>query len=304
MQMTPVSTGSVNSLDSVLFGEKTRINYVVNLTPKFEAPKSHKSRPGFLEKAMNYARKRDITNWAGFRAQFRLNNRSRYFNIHRNRAMNALCVGILHYVNLVTWEIECPVFRLTELCGLDTTAESGRQSITRGSRAIEEFERYGLIRAKNTADKQEGNYLTKFMEVTDFFWDAIGMTAKKAIHEQELRFEMIRAGLPDELAKSITITEYKKMRELRSIQRNFEIRRKRTATRKEYSRARRIAALPKDEQRRKVASYIWTKLNDATATILQRSPSDFDVLVTKEIYRLNALATDPPEYYPDIPEAA
>lgn len=269
-------------------------NYVANLNPAFSKPDQHKGRPAFIKKISNYAAKRDVMNWAGFRVLFVVNGRNRYVNEHRRRAVNALVNAICHYVNLVTWQIECPVIELTRQCGLNTTSARGIESISRGARAIQMLQKLGVVTGELIWDRAQGTWTTKYLEVTERFFEMIGIDVKEVIHEQEKRFEMIREGLSPAEAGNMSLTKYKSLRKQRSIERSFEIRRNKLTSKRDHARAKRIAALPIDEQRREIAGYLYLKLGTATIRAMQHDPAAFDRMVTKEMRRLQGIATDRP----------
>lgn len=268
--------------------------YVANLNPVFSKPDQHKGRPSFIKKLFNYARKRDVMNWAGFRVLFASNNRSRYVNEHRRRAINALVPAICHYVNLVTWQVECPVIELTSQCGLNTTSKNGIESISRGARAIQMLQKLGVITGELVWDRTQGTWTTKYLEVTERFFEMIGIDVKEVVHEQEKKFELIRAGLSPTDAGQMSLTKYKALRKQRSIERSFEIRRNKLTSKRDHARAKRIASMSIDDQRKEVAGHLYMRLGTANIRSMMSDPAAFDRLVTKEMRRLQAIATDPP----------
>lgn len=291
-----MQTAQVNSVQDIgIISAVSRIRrdgYVSNLDPAFKRPEQHKGRPVFLKKCANYAAKRDVLNWGGFRVLNAVASRVRNTNLHRRKAINALCQAICHYVNIATWEIECPVIELTRQCELNTISAKGIESISRGARALQQLQKMGIIEGELIWDRSAGTWLTKYLAVTELFFEMIGIGKDEAIKQQELRFEGIRAGMTPSEAGQLSLTKYRELRKLRSIQKSFEIRRNKLTSKREYARAKRIAALPIDEQRREVAGHMWLKMK--TGDIKSMPPSMFDQMVSREMRRLQAIATDPP----------
>ena len=92
---------------------RKRVGYVVNEFPEFAAPTHHKKRPNFIMKTKSIMAKRDVCSWQGWYVLRPGHGRKRNFNLHCRRALNAMMAGMVHYVNLATWQIENAVENLT-----------------------------------------------------------------------------------------------------------------------------------------------------------------------------------------------
>lgn len=296
-----MQTAQVNSVQDVseasAISRIKRDGYVSNLDPAFKRPEQHKGRPHKIIKATNYARKRDVLNWAGFRVLLSDMGRQRFINEHRRRAANAMVQAVLHYVNLITWEVECPVSELTRLCELHTVSKtSGAVSITRGSRVIQMFQRLGAMTGELIWDKTQGTWTTKYLEVTERFWEMLGLDPKEMIEERVKRFaDHEKLGMTISEAGRMSLTEYRMHRRILSIQRGFEIRHNIRQAKSDRKRAKRLAAMTKDEQRKTVGEYLFIHLDNDTISFLAAEPSRFDKMVTKEMNRLLRLVSDSPD---------
>ena len=277
-------------------GDRHYRSYVTNPDPKFAAPAAHKGRPQFLKKCIAYASKRDVTAYAAFYALLHLRGR-RYLNEHRRRAINAMTQAMLHYVNLTTWQVEAPVVTLTRQCGLATRGPSGVESISRGSRLICQLIDLGFLEGEKVWDKSAGTWLPKIVHVTPLFWESIGIGADAAVKEQTVRFEKMKAfNLSRDDAGRMTINDFQQLRKMRSIQRSFEIRRNIIRSKQQIKQARRIAALSLDQQRLSCTKIVIAKLTTQSPHALfelKKKPGAFDQMVTREMRRMQALATDP-----------
>lgn len=98
--MTDLSTTA--SIE-VNLGRGTR-DYVANPTPHFVVPGHHKGRPRFIQASLNILNVRHVAYWAGWTPICRVIGRTRHFNPHRARAMQAMAAAMTTYVNPVTWQ--------------------------------------------------------------------------------------------------------------------------------------------------------------------------------------------------------
>lgn len=289
-----VTQSTAKTAGGTHYSSCVRSLYIANELPAFHVPDTHKGRPAFLRKAKNYASKRDVMNWSGFHLLKPLIHRHRHTNMHRRRAINALVQAICHYVNLVTWQVEAPVLELTRQCGLNTVSTNGNESISRGSRALQQLQQMGIIDGELVWDRDQGTWTTKYLAVTELFWEMIGLGKEAALKEQSLRFEGVRQGLSPAEAGSMSLTKYRALRKQRSIEKSFEIRRNKLISKREHARARRIAALPLDEQRREVSRWMFDKIKSGVSSVSGFDATQFDRAVTREMMRLQAIATDNP----------
>lgn len=274
--------------------------YVANATPQFEKPGHHKGRPQFIGKAWNIAAKRDLACWVGFVPLRPLIGRSRHWNKHRAQALNQMALAMLHYANVITWQVETSVDVLTRQCGLDTTSRAGNHSISRGSRLIQDLEKMGILECARYWDSASGSWFYKSITVTERFWDMVGVGADEAIKARELAWEKWRTedawmkdGLDPAYALNLSHKAYCQLRLDRLKQRAFEYRHNKSATAAQIRRAKRLVAAGKDAMRREVADDMFKKLSPEEARRSMQDPSAFTSAVSLAVYRLEVLAMEP-----------
>lgn len=285
----------INAIAAVKRDRSARGCYVANPNPEFSPPSHHKKRPQFVRKAMSYAN-RDVAAFGGMQVLLHARGR-RHINEHRRKALTAVVQGMLHYVNLITWQVEAPVIELARQCGLSTVSARGIESISRCARAVVMAKEFGLLDTDLVWDRKENTWIPKIIHVTDLFWDAIGIGAEAANRERVVRFERMKAlNLGREEAGRMTLSEFKELRKMRSVQHSFEIRRNKIASKQQMKTARRIAAMPLDQQRQECGRRLIAAMERESPRALfelQRKPGEFDRLVTRQMRRLQAMATDP-----------
>jgi len=277
-----------------------RGSYVANATPQFEKPGHHKGRPQFIGKAWNIAAKRDLACWPGFIPLRPLIGRSRHWNAHRAKALNQMALAMLHYTNVITWQVETSVDVLTRQCGLDTRSRAGNHSISRGSRLIQDLEKMGIIEGKLHWDDVAGCWGYKALTVTERFWDMVGVGAEEAIKVRELAWDKwrnedswMRDGLDPTYAMNLSHKAYSQLRLERLKQRAFEYRRRKSVTAAQIRRAKRLVAAGKDAMRREVADSMFKRMTPDEARRSMQDPAAFNRAVSLAVYRLEALAMEP-----------
>lgn len=274
--------------------------YVTNATPQFEKPGHHKGRPKFIGKAYNVAAKRDIASWTGFIPLRPLIGRSRHWNVHRAKALNSMALAMLHYTNVITWQVETSVDVLTRQCGLDTKSRAGNHSISRGSRLIQDLEKMGIIEGKLAWDDVAGCWAYKALTVTALFWDMVGVGSEEAIKVREQAWEKWRTedawmkdGLDPTYALNLSHKEYCQLRMDRLKQRAFEYRHRKSVTAAQIRRAKRLVAAGRDTMRREVADSMFKKMTPEDARRSMQDPTAFNRAVSLAVYRLEVLAMEP-----------
>lgn len=274
--------------------------YVTNATPQFEKPGHHKGRPKFIGKAYNVAAKRDIASWTGFIPLRPLIGRSRHWNVHRAKALNSMALAMLHYTNVITWQVETSVDVLTRQCGLDTKSRAGNHSISRGSRLIQDLEKMGIIEGKLAWDDVAGCWAYKALTVTALFWDMVGVGSEEAIKVREQAWEKWRTedawmkdGLDPTYALNLSHKEYCQLRMDRLKQRAFEYRHRKSVTAAQVRRAKRLVAAGRDTMRREVADSMFKKMTPEDARRSMQDPTAFNRAVSLAVYRLEVLAMEP-----------
>lgn len=272
---------------------RKRVGYVVNEFPEFAAPTHHKKRPNFIMKTKSIMAKRDVCSWQGWYVLRPGHGRKRNFNLHCRRALNAMMAGMVHYVNLATWQIENAVENLTKECQLDTTSVKGNRSISRGSRRIQLLEEYGLVECENVWDRERNTWVPKFVRVTNLFWDVIGVGAESACREREKRWAWVQEHeLDPEQAGRLTLSEYCQLKKIRHRERSFEIRKNKQQSAAAVRRAKRIAALERDKQVSEISSWYFKTFSAEQAHYYMHHTAEFTLMVNTEINRLRALALE------------
>lgn len=278
--------------------------YVANATPQFEKPGHHKSRPKFIGKAYNIAAKRNLACWVGFVPLRPLIGRTRHWNKHRAQALNQMALAMLHYTNMITWQVETSVDVLTRKCGLDTTSRAGNHSITRGSRLIQDLGKMGLVEGEPLWDAAAGSFYYKAITVTERFWDMVGVGAEEAIRVREQAWEKWRTedawmkdGVDPTYALNLSHKAYCQLRMDRLKQKAFEYRHRKSVTAAQIRRAKRLVAAGKDAMRREVADAMFKRMTPADRHRAMQNPSAFSSEVSLAVWRLEVLAIEslPPE---------
>lgn len=274
--------------------------YVANATPQFEKPGHHKGRPQFIGKACNIAAKRDLACWPGWVPLRPLIGRTRHWNMHRANSLNEMGLGMLHYTNVITWQVETSVDVLTRQCRLDSTSAAGNHSITRGSRLIQDLEKMGIVECDKFWDPAAGSWYYKAITVTELFWDMVGIGAEEAIKVRELAWEKWRTedawmkdGLDPAYALNLSHKAYCQLRMDRLKQRAFEYRHRKSVTAAQIRRAKRLVAAGKDAMRREVADSMFKKMTPEEAHHAMHNLPAFNSAVSLAVYRLEVLAMEP-----------
>lgn len=278
--------------------------YVANATPRFEKPVRHKGRPRFIGKAYNVAAKRDIASWPGFIPLRPLIGRSRHWNEHRAKALNSMVLAMLHYTNVITWQVETSVDVLTRQCGLDTKSAAGNHSITRGSRLIQDLGKMGIVEGEPLWDPVAGSFYYKSIIVTELFWEMVGVGAEEAIKVREQAWEKWRTedawmkdGVDPTYALNLSHKAYCQLRLDMLKQKAFRYRHRKSVKAAQIRRAKRLVAAGKDAMRREVADAMFKRMTPAEASRAMQNPSAFSSAVSLAVHRLEALAIEslPPE---------
>lgn len=189
--------------------------YVANPTPAFTRPAHHKHKlPAFNKSLLEKLSTRDVSRWAGFYfydAYHHKTNkpikRSRHFNKHRARAMNAMTQGISYHLNIISGHVPVSFTTMAVETGLATTSRAGNLSITRATRAMQDLAAYGVITYKLLWDKVTRQYFPADIQVTDRFFDMVGSSAQawEKASNQQLAWQNM--GLAKKGQKPLTKSE-------------------------------------------------------------------------------------------------
>ncbi|WP_242015921.1 MULTISPECIES: plasmid replication initiator RepA [Serratia] len=171
--------------------------YVSNPTPAFLAPQSYEERPDFVRKLFDSASNRKVWLWVGFYGIQPLDpatdkpiSRQRFFNSHRAQAIQAITLGIIYHLDVITGIARISVEQLAQQCGLST--KSG--AITRASRAVVTLEQYGLLKCEKERGR-EGARAQKRIEITPLFIDMCGVNPKEFVLAQVAAKDAIKVGV-------------------------------------------------------------------------------------------------------------
>ncbi|QCI18573.1 replication protein RepA (plasmid) [Buchnera aphidicola (Aphis nasturtii)] len=156
----------------------SRKNYIYNVKPVFNPPKSDKKRSSFIEYAMKKASEVDVARSTLNYTLLAINPetgsilpRFRRLNEHRACAMRAMVIAMLYYYNMESHLVEASIEKLSDQCGLSTISKLGNKSITRASRLISDFlEPMGFIKCKKEKTKFSSNYTPKKIFLTPIFF--------------------------------------------------------------------------------------------------------------------------------------
>lgn len=276
------------------------MSYVHNPYPTFEAPAHHGQRPAFIRKLVNYASKRKVCYWEGFRALWPIDpatlkpiHRQRHFNLHRARAIQAVVIGIAHHLNIVTGIVKgASIELLAHQCGLATKSKAGNESITRASRAIITLEQFGVLRCEKVWDKTAGTWIPKLIEITPLFLDMCGINREEYERAQQQQLGFEKRGLSLAEQEELTISEARRRAKLLHRQAAFERRRKQDKDHAARKLAKKLAQKSLDEQRRAVQNDLIKMLG--ADEIKRLGVAGFKELVDRELGRLRRIAADPP----------
>jgi incFII family plasmid replication initiator RepA len=280
------------SMVNVAFSGFGQANYVCNPNPEFTAPSHHKKRPLFIRKAFNFANARRVWMWEGFSYYKDLAKRSRRFNKHRAKAIQAGVLCMTHHLNIVTGLVEASCTDMADMCGLSTYSKAGNLSISRFTRMIDDLEKFGLIKTEKVWDRVMGTWIPKMIWVTDiyFLMIGIGVDEYKAAQNQQLGY--LKKGLTLDEQEQLTITEAKRRKKRQFIEKAFDSRRQKHSAKRLQKQAKDFTKKSLDEQRSEIANNLAVQLGSEGLKGL--SLQDFNKLVDVRLGQLRRLS-DPPD---------
>lgn len=188
---------------------------MVNPTPVFTRPAHHKHKlPAFNKTLIETLSGRDVSRWAGFyfydAFHHRTNKalvRSRHFNKHRARAINALVMAMVYHLNIISGTVPVSFTTLAHEAGLSTKSKAGNLSITRATRAAQDLANYGVLTYKLLWDKVTRQYFPADIQVTDRFFDMVGSSAQAWQNASNQQLAWMNMGLTKKGQKPLTKSE-------------------------------------------------------------------------------------------------
>lgn len=121
--------------------------------------------------------------------------RQRHFNKHRARAICALTHAMCYHLHIASGTIPACFTTLANEAGLATVSKAGNLSITRATRAAHTLAAWGLISTSSFWDKVTKQYFPAEIEVTELFFDFIGVGADAFKRAQNQQLAWINRGL-------------------------------------------------------------------------------------------------------------
>lgn len=275
--------------------------YVLNPNPEFQAPAHHKHKlPAFNTRLIKTVSKRDVSRWEGFyflpayhhKTHQRI-ERQRHFNKHRARAIRALVHAMVYHLHIVSGTIPACFTTLAKEAGLATVSKAGNLSITRATRAAQTLAAWGLIQYKLIFDKVTKQYFPAEIEVTELFFDFVGVGADAFKKAQNQQLAWLNSGLLKKGEVAISFTEARRRQKQQYMETVWK-RRKASQEMKKIKKAAKAAMAKDDESlRHDVAKQIQREIRDGLHEGIDLAGAKH--LVNKRIkyYRQVASSSDP-----------
>lgn len=232
--------------------------------------------------------------WDGWQLIHHVHGKSK-LNVHASNAINALCLAIVHFVDLESGVVQANVTELGEHCGLNTQSDTGNKSISRTANNINRLISAGLLDGEIVWDKQLGCWLPKFINVTDAFWDVVHPEGKQGYNkarEQQLAYRS--KGISDK-NEWLSVTQAKERRRLAHIKKAFEIRKSKQQT----TSAKRKIKLLEQKETSKVRAEIGKQILNELGPLHGLEPKQFEGMINQRIALYRKIAssdtnTEPP----------
>lgn len=282
-------------------------NKVKNSTPHFTVPKQHTSRLAFIGELVSKCDKVNVVKSDVALYMRQTMARSKAFYPDRERAIRALTKVFCEHVNVVTHQVSITLVQAAKLTGLDTVSDAERLkaksnpdyepkvNISRASRAVQSMIELGWIVAPKEWqkwNKEAGQWLDKYFEVTDLFFSALGITQERVIRQREARLKYLKKkgfafGVSAEELGRMTLSEIKTRARMAHYQRALERMRSKRVT----SRVKRSMKDKTNEQHRELAqkSVLYKLGSDFAAVTLPL----FKDMVNIELAMLRKIAGIP-----------
>lgn len=285
---------------------------VKNVSPDYQVPANHTNRLVFIKDLFDKAASMDITKSDEFVHGRWTYHYQKAMYSDRRKAINALKLVICEHIDLLTSQVKISIKNAAIAAGLSTIsdAEKAKQeadpnhipviSISRASRAIRDMVNLGWIKAPKewqVWDKERGEWLDKYFEVTDLFYNAVGFTTERVEKARNSRLGYLKkkalaAGKSVEEVSRMTLTQIKG--ETRKLWRKsvFERRASERAKRKLKED---LSNKTRQEQRSIASKRVIKRLNDDGISFVNVSKADFTELVNREIASIRKFAdVEPP----------
>lgn len=218
--------------------------------------------------------------------------RQRAFRIERRKLLDALFILFINKVDLATSIVTINISRLAvELSPRDVDGgviTEQAVSPSRISRLIIELERFGIIECpRNEWDYANGCRFPKHVIITETGWQLTGINMDKLRAEQAERLQAIHNGQlqPGEV---ISLKAARRRWYERCRQQTILSRRTRAMEGKIRSR---LAKLPFDERKRRIAERLWRSLQPQNHKL---TSEQFEKMVWAQLYQLQLVELSPP----------
>ncbi|WP_406733457.1 plasmid replication initiator RepA [Vibrio scophthalmi] len=253
---------------------------VKNLHPEFIPAQQSGTRPALIKDACKYIQQNQVYLWSGFRLWSSHNDRKRGFNLHLKKAIHAGMQALAHHANLLTGVVHASCTDMSDMCGLSTTGDSGKKSISRFTRMIDQLERYNLIKTDRIWDRAQGMWIPKLIQVQPLFWSVCGISEKRLQGEQRkalgrLRQQKKESGATPEQIATFGISEAEQEARKNFIKGAFKARRQDSERR---AAKRKVQSLKDKSYSEQLDIYARDIISNAT-------PAELAVLTPQELRR-------------------
>lgn len=117
-------------------------------------------------------------------------SRKRCLNKYRIQAIKAVIKAIIYHLDINSNYIKISIKQISDECGLSTLSKSGKKSISRISRLINEFmEPMGFIKIKKERNKN-ADVISKKIILTPLFFLFFNIKKEKIINKKEIKKKM------------------------------------------------------------------------------------------------------------------
>ncbi|KTG22003.1 MULTISPECIES: plasmid replication initiator RepA [Pseudoalteromonas] len=279
-------------------------NRVQNPNPNYEVPKTHTTRLAFIRDLVVKCDQVNIVKSDEAVYMRPALSRNKIFYPDREKAMRALAKAFCEHVNLVTHQVQISLTNAANQCGLSTISQAEQEkakadptynpkpSISRASRAFKDMIDLGWIVARKdwqVWDKDQGQWLDKYYEVTELFFKALGITPERVEKNRQNRLAYHKKkggllGLTVSQLGNMSLSEIKTWCRLSHYRRAFE----RLKDKREISKAKRRTLTKTPQQQRDIAQQVVIK---RLGQDLNHTPIEvFKALVNQEVAKMRSQA--------------
>lgn len=235
---------------------------------------------------------------ATYRYQWRTGQQiveQRSTNLHRRRAMDAVCVYFASHFNLVTFKVHGSLAQISDACGLTTYNAKGVPSYSRASRVItEHLEAAGAVIVHRKWDDTSGSYIPNYFEVTELFFELIDFEYGKILSAQQQQLAWENQGLKEKGEEPISVTEAKRRAKDKHLREALSFRAKRITSKKAQKRYQKLVAMDEREAKHKIQNDLLKMYSKDE--IVAMGMAEFKRLVNQRYHQIKKLAasTAPP----------